>query len=91
MALSLRQEAGEWRLQLQPGPGEQWDIRQQEGGRLRLQVRQGSPRLLSLFLPREHPLATLGLVGRVDGQLDYGPGGLQGRLELKDGGFSSAD
>ncbi|MDD3483007.1 hypothetical protein [Azovibrio restrictus] len=91
MALSLRQEAGEWWLQLRPGPGEQWDIRQQEGGRLRLQVRQGSPRLLRLFLPREHLLATLGLLGRLDGQLDYGPGGLQGQLELKDGGFSSAD
>lgn len=91
VALSLRQEAGEWRLQLQPGPGEQWDIRQQEGGRLRLQVRQGSPRLLRLFLPREHPLATLGLLGRLEGQLDYGPEGLQGQLELKDGGFSSVD
>lgn len=86
--LSITRQGEHWLLELRPGGAERWLFRYGPDGRFGLRIQQGSPLIWQALFPH---LTRLGLKASLSGELNYDGRRVEGRLQLEQGGFSSAD
>ncbi|MDR2626380.1 MAG: hypothetical protein LBC37_08620 [Zoogloeaceae bacterium] len=90
IGLQLTEEGENWRLLLQPSPGERWELRYGKTN-TRLVIQNGNPLLLSRLVPALAQFVSWQPGGKLNGRLDLSARALAAELTLKDGLFNSPD
>ncbi|MDR0736943.1 MAG: hypothetical protein LBF51_08995 [Zoogloeaceae bacterium] len=87
IGLQLAQEGENWRLLLQPAPGELWELRY--GKTASLVIRNGNPLLLARLVPALAQFIPWRPGGKLNGRLSLSAQAFTAQLTLEDGAFNS--
>ncbi|MDR1350557.1 MAG: hypothetical protein LBJ59_07265, partial [Zoogloeaceae bacterium] len=90
IGLRLAQEGENWRLTLQPTPGERWELLYGKT-RASLVIRDGNPRLLPRLVPALAQFIPWQPGGKLNGRLELSARTFTAQLTLEDGLFNSPD